>query len=158
MLKKLRNIQKNVHAYRLCVYWFINFLLEMILLPILWEEFIDDYFCELILPLLIGIFLTKPLAFMYLYRCARKEYRFDYLMPNWLKQSIKRYSTDQVAIRSVIVFVLYPIFYIMALPFGAYAILYVLPMSFLFYLFLFVSWIGLGTSMPSKEENTDSDT
>lgn len=155
-LKKMRKGCRNVHAYRLCIYLFINILIDIILLPIFMkvdDHKFYDFFWLVCFPLLLDMFILKPLLFGYVYKHSFTDYRFDYLVPNWLKQSIGRYSNNQTAIRGCIIFVIYPIFYIMALPLGIYAIFYVLGALFVFYLLLFVSWIIRGVSISAKENN-----
>lgn len=155
-LKKMRKECRNVHAYRLCIYLFINILIDIILLPIFMkvdDHDFYDFFWLVCFPLLLDMFILKPLLFGYVHKRSFTDYRFDYLVPNWLKQSIGRYSNNQVAIRGCIIFVIYPIFYVMALPLGIYAIAYVLSALFVFYLLLFISWIIRGVSISTKENN-----
>ncbi len=158
-LKKMRKGCRNVHAYRLCIYLFINILIDIILLPIFMkvdDHDFYDFFWLVCFPLLLDMFILKPLLFGYVHERSFADYRFDYLVPNWLKQSISRYSNNQVAIRGCIIFVIYPIFYVMALPLGIYAIAYVLSALFVFYLLLFVSWITRGVSISTEDTNNSN--
>ena len=99
----------------------------------------------------LGIFIIletlvkNSLILLYLRKKAPMEYSEDYLVPQWFKDKFYKYLNNRAELRTILLFLYIPIFYVIPLPFGTYAIVfYIIPVSLLIVAYICFKWIRAG--------------
>lgn len=133
---------KNHTAYHLSWYINISTIISNIIFLIVtsFAIFDADEFYIWSLLLLCSLAMNIPML-CFVSNKVEQEYSFDYLVPQWLKASIKKYLKNMAAMRACVVFLIYPTAYIATLPLGIFAGVYIIPAFGIFYLCIFISWI-----------------
>ena len=76
---------------------------------------------------------------------APMEYSEDYLVPQWFKDKFYKYLNNRAELRTILLFLYIPLFYVIPLPFGTYAIVfYIIPVSLLIVAYIGFKWIRAG--------------
>ena len=73
----------------------------------------------------------------------------DWLIPQWFKTRAYPYIESKAELRTIILFLFIPLFYIVPLPFGVLILIcYILPVSLLTVAFLGFKWSKAGKDTP----------
>lgn len=73
----------------------------------------------------------------------------DWLIPQWFKNRAYPYIESKAELRTIILFLFIPLFYIVPLPFGILILIfYILPVSLLTVTLLGFKWIKTGKDTP----------
>lgn len=99
----------------------------------------------------LGIFIIletlvkNGLILFYIRKRATQEYSEDYLVPQWFKSKFYKYLNNKAELRTILLFLYMPLFYIIPLPFGTYAIVfYIIPVGLLIGAYIGFKWIKAG--------------
>lgn len=161
-MKAKENV-KNIHAYRLLKYmmWclFAEYTIHLIVvlfnLPINGGDF--DGVIGFIVAFVVYLGLVRIPAFVYVYRRIDKDAETYYLFPDWLKRIVDIYARTGATKRAMLVFLIYPLFYVCTLPAGIFALCYIIPIAIIFTLIYTILWIFKEhkPQILSTQSNTD---
>ena len=92
---------------------------------------------------------------VFVYKNIDGENINNYLIPQWLKKTINHFATSEAPLRAMLVFVIFPLFYICTLPCGIFALLYLIPAIVLYILVFFIIWIIKGVAIPVDKHQSN---
>lgn len=95
--------------------------------------------------LIIETVVKNSLILLYLRKKASMEYSEDYLVPKWFKDKFYKYLNNRAELRTILLFLYIPLFYVIPLPFGTFAIVfYIIPVCLLIGAYIGFKWIRAG--------------
>lgn len=145
-ISKDEQVWTNKKAYNLYRYikatYLIGAIAAIIFLIFMYNE---------IGPLLLIEMIVKntPLLLYVRHKKNRSFNTEDWLIPQCFKNWFYKYLRNKAALRVILLTLVYPLFYIVPLPWGsAVLVFYILPVCLLIGLYIAVKWIMAGTETP----------
>ena len=156
-----QTIQKNKRALKLFRYLSSCLVAEYVTcliilycnLPLKGYDFND--FLTLIFTFTAYLCIIRIPLMVFVYKNIDGENINNYLIPQWLEKTINHFATSEAPLRAMLVFVLFPLFYICTLPCGIFALLYLIPAIVLYILVFFIIWIIKGVAIPVDKNNME---
>ena len=148
---------ENKHAFSALIYQSICVILEY---PLYVIYALFDCSGELLpyeVTIVYAIFLFSfrlPLI-IYTFRKIKCESGSYSLFPQWLENTINHFATSEAPMRAMLVFIIFPLFYICTLPCGIFALLYLIPAIVLYILVFFIIWIIKGIAIPVDKNKSN---
>lgn len=94
---------------------------------------------------LLETLVKNGLMLHYLKKKVRQEYSEDYLVPLWFKVRFYKYLSNKSQLRTILLFLYMPLFYVIPLPLGTIAIVYyIIPVCLLTSAYFCFRWIKAG--------------
>lgn len=136
----------NKSAYNLYRYIKATIIFAIIVALILITDLLDTVGGEVYGTILIVETLVKNgLILLYIRKRATQEYSEDYLVSQWFKSKFYKYLNNKAELRTILLFLYMPLFYIIPLPFGTCAIVfYIIPVWILIWAYIGFKWIKAG--------------
>lgn len=89
--------------------------------------FMQDFYWWCMFSLFLGAIVTS--VFTVIYGMSRAENTFDYLIPNGVKKYLCNRHVTDAEYKSIVVFLVYPLFVLGSSPLGIGVLIYILPVS-----------------------------
>lgn len=136
----------NKKAYNLYRYIKATIVFDIMVAFILITDLLDTVGGEIGGTILIIETVVKnSLILLYLRKKASMEYSEDYLVPQWFKSKFYKYLNNRAELRTILLFLYMPLFYVIPLPFGTFAIVfYIIPVCLLIGAYIVFKWIRAG--------------
>jgi hypothetical protein len=137
----------NKRAYRLFVVSAVSTIIEVIWTIICINQ--DAVYNELdeIIILYPIVLILHFVLMIYTYCKIFDEDTTFYLIPQWLIKALKRLCTTEASLRALLVFIIYPLYYVYALPYGFVVLFYILPAIVVYALVILINWIIKGNAI-----------
>lgn len=137
---------KNKRAYRLFLIHTVGCIIEyFVFLLSLNQDWLKDTYLGMVI--YIPIFIIHIVLMISTYRKIFEEDTTFYLLPQWLMNVVKSLCTTEASLRSLIVFIIYPLYYVYALPFGCVVLFYIIPAIVVYALVVLTNWIIKGNAI-----------
>ena len=140
---------QNSRAKNLLKYLFASLFIEYliyVLLLLTSTSFRDYYGFEISLIFIIYLFIFRLPLMIYILQKSKTEEKIYYLFPQWLMNFLNRYTSSEASIRAMLVFIIFPLFYLCTLPCGIFVLVYLIPAVIIYLLVFFIVWIIKGTT------------
>lgn len=156
-----QTIQKNKRALKLFRYLSSCLVAEYVTcliilycnLPLKGYDFND--FLTLIFTFTAYLCIIRIPLMVFVYKNIDGENINNYLIPQWLEKTINHLATSEAPLRAMLVFVIFPLFYICTLPCGIFALIYLIPAIVLYILVFFIIWIIKGVAIPVDKHQSN---
>lgn len=147
-IKNTTQIQ-NSRAKNLLKYLLTSLLIEyLICIPLAFTStsFSDYYSFEISLIFIIYMLIFRLPLMIYTFNKSKTEENIYYLLPPWLMNFLNRYTSSEASIRAMLVFIIFPLFYLCTLPCGIFVLAYLIPTVIIYMLVFFIVWVIKGTT------------
>ena len=145
--------RKNSQARNLAIYTIACFSLVLIGSAITFfsDKFYDDERYTVAF-LLLSSAIILSLIESFLAKKTKQDYNRYFLIPNWLQNNFK--INNEFRKRQLIIFLIYPLFFIVPLPFVGlcFFVCYILPVFFIFVFVWALFWIREGKKIDDKSK------
>lgn len=139
---------KNERAVILFKYQMISTIIEFVIVNVL--IIFDVFYLDIEEHILINSIytITFLLRITLIIQAYKKTNILDdtyYLIPQKIKNLVNRYSASEAPLRALLVFIIFPLYYLLTLPGGFFFLLYIIPAVIVYTLVFFIQWIIKGT-------------
>ena len=140
---------QNTRAKNLLMYLFASLFIEYLIYVLLLltpTSFRDYYGLEVSLIFITYLLIFRLPLMIYTFNISKTEENVYYLFPQWLINFLNRYTSSEASIRAMLVFIIFPLFYLCTLPCGIFVLVYLIPAVIIYLLVFFIVWIIKGTT------------
>jgi hypothetical protein len=140
---------QNSRAKNLLKYLFVSLFIEYliyVLLSLTSTSFRYYYGLEVSLIFITYLLIFRLPLMIYILKKLKTEEKNYYLFPQWLMNFLNRYTSSEASIRAMLVFIIFPLFYLCTLPCGIFVLVYLIPAVIIYLLVFFIVWIIKGTT------------
>lgn len=133
----------NSRAKNLLKYLFASLFIEYLIYVLL---LLTSYSLEVSLIFITYLLIFRLPLMIYTFNISKTEENVYYLFPQWLMNFLNRYTSSEASIRAMLVFIIFPLFYLCTLPCGIFVLVYLIPAVIIYLLVFFIVWIIKGTT------------
>ncbi|MBO5673275.1 MAG: hypothetical protein J6S09_03175 [Paludibacteraceae bacterium] len=144
---------KNKRAFSALMYQLICLILECFMY-VIYTFGVGFIYENTIIYAIFLLSFRLPLI-IYTFRKIKCESGSYSLFPQWLENTINHFATSESPMRAMLVFVIFPLFYICTLPCGIFALIYLIPAIVLYILVFFIIWIIKGIAIPVNKNSME---